>query len=69
MAMQQGEGFLRNAVVVGEAHVARRQQILALFVNDTRLAEQREYLLTASDMSFTYNHGIAKEPFALLHRH
>lgn len=46
-----------------------RYVIRKSIVDDTRLAEQREYLLTASDMSFTYNHGIAKEPFALLHRH
>jgi len=49
----------------GELRYVIRKSI----ADDERLKRQREFRLTADNMSFTYNRGGANEPFALLHRH
>ena len=62
--------FRGGATLIIDLRDGQLRYVIRKSIDDVqRLEDQRRFLTTPSDMSFTYNRGKSGEPFALLHRH
>jgi hypothetical protein len=71
MTREYGDfAFRGGATLIIDLREGRLRYVISKRIDDDkRLADQRTFLTTPSEMTFTYRRGHSNEPFALLHRH